>query len=260
MFSRRAVLSLQPLINVKIRKLCDKLSGYADRDEAADIASGFHCAAIDIVSQYCYNECLDSLDVEGFKHGVLVYAKATSETFWTIKYFPLVEWLLALPRSASLRLVPELKGFLEYRDVLPPPKPPGSTNEVNRNACVCVLVHAKTIEEQVNRYMKNPSLLEKSSHTSVYQRFLDPQVKGGTPSFSSLVDEAQNLFFAGSDTVSGALTFGTYHILATPGLQDKVFAEICRIWPVLGEEPTYEQLEKSTYLVNPLSLPYLKIK
>ncbi|PUU78750.1 cytochrome P450 [Tuber borchii] len=221
MFSRRAVLSLQPLINGKIRKLCDILSGYADRDEAADIASGFHCAAIDIISQYCYSECLDSLDVEGFKHGVLVYAKATSETFWTIKYFPLVEWLLSLPRSVSLRLVPELKGFLAFRD---------------------------TIEEQVNRYTKNPSLLEKSSHTSVYQRFLDPQVKGGTPSFSSLVDEAQNLFFAGSDTVSGALTFGTYHILATPGLQEKLFAEICRMWPVLGEEPTYEQLEKSMYL------------
>jgi len=124
MFSRRAVLSLQPLISEKIRKLCDKLSGYADRDEAADIPAGFHCAAIDIISQYCFNECLDSLDVEGFKHGVLLYAKAISETFWIIKYFPIVEWLLALPRSVSLRLVPELEGFLAYRDVLSSPPSP----------------------------------------------------------------------------------------------------------------------------------------
>jgi len=99
--------------------------------------------------------------------------------------------------------------------------------------------------------MKNPGLLEKSSHPSIYHRFLDPQVKGGTPSLSSLTDEAQNLFFAGSDTVSGALTFGTYHILATPGLQEKLFAEICHVWPILEEEPTFEQLEKLTYLVNP---------
>ena len=123
MFSRRAVLSLQPLISEKFRKLCDELSGYADRDEAANIASGFHCAAIDIISQYCYNECQNSLDVEDFKHGVIAYARATSDTFWMIKYFPLAEWLIALPRSISLRLVPELEGFLAFRDVLPPPPP-----------------------------------------------------------------------------------------------------------------------------------------
>jgi len=139
MFSRRAVLSLQPLISEKIRKLCDKLSGYVDRDEAADIATGFHCAAIDIISQYCLNECPDSLDVEGFKYGVLLYAKAIRETFWILKYFPIAGWLLALPKSVSLRLVPELEGFLAHRDVLSsPPYPPHRVNEVDGNARVCV--------------------------------------------------------------------------------------------------------------------------
>ena len=125
---------------------------------------------------------------------------------------------------------------------------------------MCVLADVKAVEVQVGRYLKNPGLLEKTSlPPSVYHRFLDPQVKGGTPSFSSLADEAQNLFFAGSETMSGTFTYGTYHTLATPGLQEKLFAEICQVWPVLEEEPTLEQLEKSTYLVNPLS-PLLKNK
>ncbi|CUS07664.1 unnamed protein product [Tuber aestivum] len=221
MFSRRMVLSLQPLISGKIRKLCDKLSGYADRDEAADIVSGFRSASIDIITQYCYNECLDSLDVEGFKHDIVLTIKATSQSFWFVKYFSLADWILTLPTKVTLRLLPELKGFVDLRE---------------------------SIEEQVKRYMKNPSLLEKSSHPTVYHRFLDPEVKGGIPSASSLSDEAQNLFFAGSDTVGTTLGFGTYYILATPGLQEKLFAEICEVWPVLEEEPTYEHLEKSAYL------------
>ncbi|KAG0633711.1 cytochrome P450 [Tuber brumale] len=221
MFSRRMVLSLQPLISEKIRKLCDKLSSYANRDEAADVASGFRSASIDIITQYCYNECLDSLDVEGFKHDMLLSIKGTSEAFWVAKYFPMIHWILNLPTNVTLRLMPELKGFLALKD---------------------------SIEEQVKRYTENPSLLEKSSHPTVYQRFLDPDVKGGIPSASTLIDEAQNLFFAGSDTVGTALSFGTYHILTTPGLQEKLFAEICQVWPVLEKEPTYDQLEKSAYL------------
>ncbi|KAG0134528.1 cytochrome P450 [Tuber indicum] len=220
MFSRRMVLSLQPLVSGKFRKLCDKFSSYADRDEAADMASGFRSASIDIITQYCYGECLDSLDVEGFKHDILLSIKATSEAFWVVKYFPM-DWILTLPANFTLRLMPELKGFLAIRN---------------------------NIEEQVKRYMKNPSLLEKSSHPTVYQRFLDPDVKGGIPKASALADEAQNLFFAGSDTVGTALAFGTYHILTTPGLQEKLFAEICQVWPVLEEEPTYDQLENSAYL------------
>ncbi|RPB01360.1 cytochrome P450 [Choiromyces venosus 120613-1] len=221
MFSRRAVLSLQPLIRDKIRTLCDKLSEYASRGEAANIARGFRSAAMDIITQYCHNECLDALEVEEFKHELFLSIRANSETFWIVKYFPIMEWILTLPRSVAFWLWPELKGFLAITD---------------------------TMEDQVSRYTKDPSLLEKSAHATVYQRFLDPEVKGGIPSHSSLVGEAQNLLFAGSDTVAGALAFGTYHILTTPGMQEEFFAEICQLWPALEEEPTYEQLEKSAYL------------
>ena len=69
-------------------------------------------------------------------------------------------------------------------------------------------------------------------------------------------DEAQNLLLAGTDTIAGAIAVGTYHILATEGVEERMLEELVGVWPDLkAPPPSYEVLEKLPYLVCTPSPP-----
>ncbi|KAH9057966.1 putative P450 monooxygenase [Lactarius deliciosus] len=68
------------------------------------------------------------------------------------------------------------------------------------------------------------------------------------PSRKSLNDEAGILLGAGADTTGVALTTITHHVLHNPATLERLRAELRAAWPVLGDVPRYEMLEKLPYL------------
>lgn len=69
------------------------------------------------------------------------------------------------------------------------------------------------------------------------------------PSRKSLFNEAQNLLFAGSDSVGNTLAVGIFHILNNPEVYKKLVDELLENWPKLDEPLGYEEIERLPYLV-----------
>lgn len=101
--------------------------------------------------------------------------------------------------------------------------------------------------------MANPEELKNAPHPIIYNRLLDDTIKGASaapPTRKSLLEEAQVLLFAGSDTVGLTLTNGVFHVLDNPAVHQKLMEELTTAWPNLGTAPGYEDLEKLPYLVS----------
>jgi cytochrome P450 len=101
------------------------------------------------------------------------------------------------------------------------------------------------MQKQVAEVIANPESLKNQPHPIIYHRLLDPEAQKGRPlpSAQSLLDEAQTLIFAGSDTVSNTLMVGFFHLLSRPALQNRLRDELLESWPELHDPPIFETLE-----------------
>jgi cytochrome P450 len=96
--------------------------------------------------------------------------------------------------------------------------------------------------------------MDDASHRIIYRELLDPETNKGhpVPTALQLQHEARVLFAAGSHTVGTALTIGVYHLLRSPRAKQRLVDEVRAVWPVLGQPPSYEELEKLPFLVSKL--------
>jgi cytochrome P450 len=65
-----------------------------------------------------------------------------------------------------------------------------------------------------------------------------------------LYEEAQALLFGGADTTGTTLMHGSFQVLTSPTVYEKLKAELLSRWPVLDEAPSLSELEKLPYLVS----------
>jgi cytochrome P450 len=88
--------------------------------------------------------------------------------------------------------------------------------------------------------------------TTIYHELLRPQAyrSGIVPSAASLYEEAQALLFGGADTTGTTLMHGSFYVLNTPAVYQKLKAELRSNWRVLDEAPSLSEFEKFPYLVN----------
>jgi cytochrome P450 len=85
---------------------------------------------------------------------------------------------------------------------------------------------------------------------TIYHQLMSPEAyKAGTvPSAGSLYEEAQALMFAGADTTGNTLMLGTFYLLRSPDMYQKLKAELRSLWPDLAEQPSLRELEQASYL------------
>ena len=105
---------------------------------------------------------------------------------------------------------------------------------------------------QVNSVLQNPKSLDDAPHRVIYNELLNPEAYKGLPppTVSRLCDDARALFAAGSHTTGTTLVTGVYHLLRNPGIKQRLIDEVRTVWPVLDQPPSYEQLEKLSFLVS----------
>ena len=105
---------------------------------------------------------------------------------------------------------------------------------------------------QVTEVIENPDSLKNAPHRIIYHELLSPEASKGAPlpSAGSLYEEAQALMFGGGDTTGNTLMLGTFHLLSSKNLEDRLRREILDVWPVLENPPRFEELEKLPFLVH----------
>ena len=100
--------------------------------------------------------------------------------------------------------------------------------------------------------MKNPKVLDDAPHRVIYSELLNPEAIKGLPypTALQLTHEGRVLFAAGSHTVGTMLMNGFYYLMRNPEAKQRLVDELRTAWPVLGQAPRYEDLEKLPFLAS----------
>ena len=209
--------------------MCDALKKNDENGKSSDLFYAFRCFTTDVITSFCFARCVDAISVPDFHAPLVVALEAAGPVFVILRNFPLIRRLIfSLPPWLSDILSPEMAGLGMLQQIL----------------------HA-----QLDEAIANPKSLENAPHPIIYHELLKPGKNGGeVPVTGSLYEEAQALVFAGSETVGNTLMLGMFHTLENPSILSKIKEEVLQAWPVLGQPPTFEKLEKLPYLVRLLSV------
>ncbi|KAI9431914.1 putative P450 monooxygenase [Lactarius indigo] len=228
-FSRTSILQMQDLVQERVNVLCDALARqFASGDtkgRSSDLVLGFHCFGVDVIMAFCYAKNWDATNVPDFRSDIVIAAQVAIR-FVTIRKYSktLVKMMRCIPMWFG-------KNF-------------GSP--MTR----AIFLLRKTLMDQIDEILRDPSSLENASHKIIYHSLLDTDANKGRPlpSRLNLWHEAQTLLGAGSDTTAVAATTISYHLLHNPEVQQRLVNELRTAWPVLEEVPRYEVFEKLPYL------------
>jgi cytochrome P450 len=221
LFSRRAVLKLEVVVQEKVDTLVDQLMAY--KDEPVNMSLAFRSTTLDIITSYSFDRSYGALTFPSFQHPLLVCMQAGVHAPSLFKAFPIAHRIFPLLLRVA-KNNPVIKGFAETR---------------------------ARMSAQIEELLADPGSLDRADHEIIYHHLMTPQPSKGQPEIptkKSLLEEAMNLMFAGSDTVGNATTFGTFLVLSHERVYSKLFNELKEAWPDKNQPMRYEVLEKLPYL------------
>ncbi|KAF8870185.1 cytochrome P450 [Infundibulicybe gibba] len=224
LFSRRAILNLEPVVQDAVDKLVRALLVYEKPRRAANLHMAFLSTSMEIITSYSFAQSFNSLGFQNFDHPILLALESLSPVFCTLQQLPFLSPLVMnMPPWLANIVSPNSAALAKFRNHL------GS---------------------QIDKFLTNPSLLENADHEIVYHHLLSskPGKQGTTPSRKSLLDEASVLVAAGSDTVGNTCTVGTFYTLGDAAIHRRLFEELRSVWPDRDSHITLETLEKLPYL------------
>ena len=181
-----------------------------------NIYRGFRSLGSDIITEFSFGKSYKSLEVPGFAHSIILSVDRIAEwQFWTM-YFAPIAWLMHDVGPVIVKVLGA--GFV------------GGMSKMLQDA-----------EDAVDECLRGEELHKAS---------IVPMMKEMGVDRLNLIGEATNLVIAGGHTVSNTLTIGMVRMVQTKGVQDRVYEELCGIWPDIDEEcPDWQELEELPYLV-----------
>ncbi|EGO03038.1 hypothetical protein SERLA73DRAFT_176551 [Serpula lacrymans var. lacrymans S7.3] len=97
LFSRRAVLKLENVVQEKVNKLVSQLLTYRDAQKSANLFMAFRSTTLDIIASYCLAKDFNALSTEGFMHPFLTSLQTLIPFFWVLRYLPFLIPVLMEP-------------------------------------------------------------------------------------------------------------------------------------------------------------------
>lgn len=226
LFSRKAVLALEDMLQCKVDKLIARVRQGIAKKEPVDLHHGFRALAVDVITDYAFGNCYNQLDTEDF---AAPFFKMTSELAprgWLLQAFP---WLLPASSYITIgmakRLNVYLYNFLQFRT--------RSLNEV------------KTLKENID------SGNDAKTRSTIFHQLLDPNATEGhvVPAVEDLTDEAFTILSAAADTTGHALATTVFHVLSDARVYRTLSLELSDVSQD-STPPSFTILEKLPYLTG----------
>lgn len=173
----------------------------------------------DVASKFVFGSTFNALDHPRYSSPFIVGTEKMTVRQWWVTYFPPLNWFL-------LHAVPKLLV-----------------------ACGVGLGDAGGFAGLIFESSKAVDVCLKGGE--LYKTAIVPGLKEKGLGREELVGESMNLVFAGGHMAGNTLTIGTARLMQAPGAQQKLYEELCAIWPDLDSpQPPCEALEKLPYLVG----------
>ncbi|EGN98958.1 hypothetical protein SERLA73DRAFT_181706 [Serpula lacrymans var. lacrymans S7.3] len=220
-FSRRQILKLEGLMQQKVDTLVDRLLAPEHHEKPVNMKFAFRATTMDLVTDYCFGQSFGPLQYPNFSHPLVLSLEELTPILSIFKHFYISSYLVKIPDWIALRLNPSSSAFIHMR---------------------------RDMEAKISKLLTNPHMLEKVDDQETIYHFLMNPEKGPAVSDKGLFEEAGNLLFAGTDTVSNTCVVGTYWILRNVDIRTKLVEELRDAWPEKDSKVGYETLEKLPYL------------
>ncbi|KAK8185873.1 putative P450 monooxygenase [Phyllosticta citribraziliensis] len=208
LFSKRSIYDLEPMIHEKMELACGHLTRHAQTGEPVNMVDVWSALGADIITQYGWGLCLDSLKSEDCKmnlHSAILAAGQASQFF--IHFIFLQNVLQLFPLKWLKYIKPSQRGLLEYRE-----------------ASLCYSPDAKDTSNP-----KHPIIFNALYHT--------PRLSPADRNIARLGAEVGNLVGAGSETTGWSLSVATYYIAADRRVATKLRRELFYLVPDLPIPP-----------------------
>ncbi|KAK7542233.1 cytochrome P450, partial [Phyllosticta citribraziliensis] len=215
LFSKRSIYDLEPMIHEKMELACGHLTRHAQTGEPVNMVDVWSALGADIITQYGWGLCLDSLKSEDCKmnlHSAILAAGQASQFF--IHFIFLQNVLQLFPLKWLKYIKPSQRGLLEYRERVADHIP--------------TLVQDSPDAKDTSN-PKHPIIFNALYHT--------PRLSPADRNIARLGAEVGNLVGAGSETTGWSLSVATYYIAADRRVATKLRRELFYLVPDLPIPP-----------------------
>ncbi|KAF9465444.1 cytochrome P450 [Collybia nuda] len=224
LFSRRAILKLEGVVQTTVDKLVSRiLSPEYTQGAPVNLRMAYLATSMEVITTYCFARSYGAV-TPSFNHPTLIAMESIGPTFMILQHFPFMKPLIFdMPLWLARIMNPEA---LAYNDLV------------------------EALVSQIDEVLENPLALENAEHEIIYHHLLTPPLGKdiSIPTRKSLLDEASVLIFAGTDTVGNACMIGSFYVLSDDRVQGKLVEELKSSWPDLNDTIGFEKLEKLPYL------------
>ena len=119
-FSRKAVLQLEDVIQAKTQKLVHRMEALLAEGKPVDLHHGYRALAVDIVTDYAFDNCYNQLDSPDFAADFFDMTGELIPRGWVLQAFPILGPISNLVTlGMAKRLNTALYHFLQFRTVTP---------------------------------------------------------------------------------------------------------------------------------------------
>ncbi|KAL9622283.1 MAG: hypothetical protein Q9160_003294 [Pyrenula sp. 1 TL-2023] len=227
-FSKKNVISLEPVIAEKVAQLCQLVRHLIAKETPVNLSDAFFALSNDVVTNFLFAHRTDVLaDIEKSallrenSYGLLMGINVN-------KHFPwLPDFLEALPLSISKPIMPP--GLIDMLNLF----------ERVRAELIGIMKSKSSTEKE----LRKP--LDPAGKESVYSSVLDnPILPPAEKTLLRLEQEGALLALAGTESPAKTLSITLYHLAANPSMVRKLRAELSTVPTPLS----WSQLEQLPYL------------
>lgn len=223
-FSKRSIVSIEPMIHDRIGKLCQRLEGFMERGETVCLDDGFAAMTADVISYHMLGEHLDYLDMPDFR-------TIFSEAFHSVSFV-----------YHPSRLIPGLVACLK--------KIPTCFLTVACSSVADLGRLESDTKARIISYSKNQAKM--GFRPAILSALIDPDIPPAERSIDRLVDEGITFLMAGTETSSRVLSVAMFYLLNDTACLRKLRQELSQLPFRPDNDYAMSQLETLPYLVSEL--------
>ncbi|KAH8896145.1 putative cytochrome P450 [Thozetella sp. PMI_491] len=223
-FSKASVRALEPLILVKVHRMCARLKQISATGGPVNLTHVFVALTLDIISRVSFGVSYELLELDDFARQWYQDMRATGLHGHLVRQFPAVFRLLSFSPQIASRSKVAIIAATQRRQ-----------QELMETVTSVVARHG--------RHEKSPQ-----AAATIFHSMLDAEVPPEEKTVKRLVDEAQVLTGAGTMTVAAALETIFYHLLNEEVHMRRLIEEVVGIMPNPHTVPSVAELEKLPFL------------
>ena len=223
-FSKRSIISMEPMIHERISALCNRLEGALKEGSMISLDKAFSAMTADIITNRFFGYHYDYLSIPELKFPVRDAFLGVSTIFHVTRFVPwLIKYLKMLPNPMIRLILEPVADLLDLQ---------------------------KEIKKNIQKMQDEKDVDGPANKSVIIEALGDEKIPTKERSTTRLVDEGQVIIFAGTETSSRALAVGMYYLLSEKSLIEKMRAELAVVSDVPDESWTLQQLEHLPFLVS----------